>query len=224
MRSYYDVCGTVTILLSLIYLQANFGATLATENLLSSDEAVIAAAGAEAVALARAAVKVSKDATLMVKNYSSAKTEMKSAASSASDTCTSKWALFTEAERAGIVGDSLTDKSELEEDDSEQNSTKESDELEPTNEELERLEEQLSRSITVRSKRQPERKARRTRAAEKVAANVVSVKSGLTNKKRRGALQDVDYSDPLRYLRGTTSTSRLLTANEELELSEGIQV
>ena len=223
MRSYYDVCDTIIISLSLLYLQTSFRATLATENLLTSDEAVITAAAAEAVALARAAVKVAKDAALMAKNYSSAKTEMKSAGSSATDTFTSKWALFTEAERAGIVGDSLTDKSELEED-SEQNSTKESDELEPTNEELERLEEQLSRSITVRSKRQPERKARRTRAAEKAAANVVSVKSGSTNKKRRCALQDVDYSDPLRYLRGTTSISRLLTANEELELSEGIQV
>ncbi|XVF18561.1 hypothetical protein REPUB_Repub11eG0033300 [Reevesia pubescens] len=189
--------------------EASFGATLATGNLLTSEEAVIAA---EAVALARAAVKVAKDAALMVQNYSSAKTEMKSAALPA-----------TEAERAGIVGDSHTDESELEEDNSEQNSTKESDELEPTNEDLELLEEQLSRSIAVRSKRQPEQKARRTRAAEKAAANVVSVKSGSTNKKRRGALQDVDYSDPLRYLRGTTSTSRLLTANEELELSEGIQ-
>ncbi|XVF06743.1 hypothetical protein REPUB_Repub06bG0076700 [Reevesia pubescens] len=152
----------------------------------------------------------------MVQNYSSANTEMKSAAIPATDTSTSKCSLFTEAERAGIVGDSHTDKSELEEDNSEEN-------LELTNEDLELLEEQLSRSIAVRSKRQPERKARRTRAAEKAAANVVSVKSGSTNKKRRGALQDVDYSDPLRYLRGATSTSRLLTANEELELSEGIQ-
>ncbi|XVE62403.1 hypothetical protein DITRI_Ditri06bG0115600 [Diplodiscus trichospermus] len=203
--------------------EANFGATLATENLLTSDEAVIAAAAAEAVALARAAVKVAKDAALMVKNYSSAKMERKSAGSSATDTSASKWALFTEAERAGIVGDSPTDETELEEDDSDQNSIKESDELEPTNEELQLLEEQLSRSVAVWSKRQTERKAKRTRAAEKAASNIVSIKSGPTNRKRRGALQDVDYSDPLRYLRGTTSTSRLLTANEELELSEGIQ-
>ncbi|XP_017977747.1 PREDICTED: RNA polymerase sigma factor sigB isoform X2 [Theobroma cacao] len=203
--------------------EASLGATLATDNLLTSDEAIIAAAAAEAVALARAAVKVAKDAALMAENYNYAKTEMKSGVSFATDSFTSKWALFTEAERAGIIGDSPTDESEMEEDDSEQNSTTESDELEPTNEELERLEEQLSRSIAVRSRRQTERKAKRTRAAEKAAANVVSVKSGSTNRKRRGALQDVDYSDPLRYLRGTTSTSRLLTANEELELSEGIQ-
>ncbi|TYH07755.1 hypothetical protein ES288_A08G259300v1 [Gossypium darwinii] len=198
--------------------EACFETTLGTENLLTSDEAVIAAAAAEAVALARAAVKVSKDAVLMFKNYSSAKTESKSA----TDTSTSNWVIFTEAERAGIVGDSLEDDSEFEEGDSEQNSTKESDEPEPTNEELELLEEQLSGNIAVRSKGQPERKARRMRAAEKAAANVVSVKSSSTNKKRHGAVRDGN-SDPLRFLRGTNDTSRLLTANEELELSEGIQ-
>ncbi|TYJ24177.1 hypothetical protein E1A91_A08G243100v1 [Gossypium mustelinum] len=198
--------------------EACFGTTLGTENLLTSDEAVIAAAATEAVALARAAVKVSKDAVLMFKNYSSAKTESKSA----TDTSTSNWVIFTEAERAGIVGDSLEDDFEFEEGDSEQNSTKESDEPEPTNEELELLEEQLSGNIAVRSKRQPERKARRMRAAEKAAANVVSVKSSSTNKKRHGAVRDGN-SDPLRFLRGTNDTSRLLTANEELELSEGIQ-
>ncbi|KAE8725215.1 RNA polymerase sigma factor sigB [Hibiscus syriacus] len=201
--------------------EASFGATLATENLLTSDEAVIAAAAAEAVALARAAAKVAKDAAVMVKN--SAKTEMKPSGSSATDTLTSKWALFTEAERAGIVGDTPSDECELGEEDSEQNSTKESDELEPTSEELKLLEEQLSGSIAVRSTRQTERKAKRTRAAKKGSVNMVSMKSGPTNRKRRGALQDIDYSDPLRYLRGTTSTSRLLTANEEIKLSEGIQ-
>ncbi|KAK8514539.1 hypothetical protein V6N12_057440 [Hibiscus sabdariffa] len=200
--------------------EASFGATLAAENLLTSDDAVIAAAAAEAVALARAAAKVAKDAAIMVKN--SAKTEMKSSGSSATDNLTSKWGLFTEAERAGIVGDIPSDERELEED-SEQNSTEESDELEPTSEELKLLEEQLSGSIAVRSTRQTERKAKRTRAAKKGSVNMISVKSGSTNKKRRGALQEVDYSDPLRYLRGTTSTSRLLTANEEIKLSEGIQ-
>lgn len=101
---------------------------------------------------------------------------------------------------------------------------KESDDLEPTHEELALLQKQLSDGITVRSWRQAERKARRARAAEKSAATVMPVKSGSTSKKKRASLQEVDYSDPLRYLRGTTSTSRLLTANEELELSEGIQV
>ncbi|CAA3010123.1 RNA polymerase sigma factor sigB [Olea europaea subsp. europaea] len=94
--------------------------------------------------------------------------------------------------------------------------------VEPSHEELELLKAQLSRSIAVRSKRQIERKARRTRAAQKAAANVVCVKSGSTSRKK-GVLQDIDYSDPLRYLRGTTSSSKLLTAAEEQKLSVGIQ-
>ncbi|KAL7120750.1 hypothetical protein ACP275_02G140900 [Erythranthe tilingii] len=94
---------------------------------------------------------------------------------------------------------------------------------EPSAEELELLDLQLSSSIAVRSKRQIERKVRRGRAAEKAAANVVSVKSG-SSKKKRSPVQEVDYSDPLRYLRATTSSTRLLTASEEQVLSEGIQV
>ncbi|GLT36469.1 hypothetical protein SLA2020_108440 [Shorea laevis] len=198
-------------------------ATLATETLLTSDEAVIAAASAEAVALARAAIKVAKDAAMMVNSCNSAKTEIKPAISSSADTFPSKWSLFTEAERAGIVGDSPTTENVVEGDNSVEDPSKESDYQDPTNEELKLLEEQLSRSIAVRSRRHTERKARRAKAAEKASANIVSVKSGPSSRKKRSSLQEVDYSDPLRFLRGTTSTSRLLTATEELQLSEGIQ-
>ncbi|KAL6981546.1 hypothetical protein U1Q18_023173 [Sarracenia purpurea var. burkii] len=97
------------------------------------------------------------------------------------------------------------------------------DDLEPTNEELELLQRQISNTIAVRSGRQTERKARRAKAAEKAASNIVSVKSGSTGRKKRASLQEVDYTDPLRYIRGTTSTSKLLTFTEEQELSEGIQ-
>ncbi|KAJ4721396.1 RNA polymerase sigma factor [Melia azedarach] len=202
--------------------EENFGASLATETL-TSDEAVIAAAAAEAVALARAAVKVAKDAALMVNNHNSTKPKSKPATSSAADTYPSKWAQLTEKERASIVGDSVTVETGPEEEFSGKQSLKESADLEPTHEELKLLEEELSESIAVRSRRQTERKARRTRAAEKAAANVVSVRSGSTSRKKRASVQEVDYSDPLRYLRGTTSTSRLLTATEELQLSAGIQ-
>lgn len=99
----------------------------------------------------------------------------------------------------------------------------ESDGEEPTPEELELLQEELSQSIAVRSSRQPERKAKRARAAERTSAGIVSVKSGSTSKKKRTSLQEIDYSDPLRHLRGSTS-SKLLTAREERELSRGIQV
>lgn len=153
-------------------METNIGATFATDNLITSEEAVIAAAAAEAVALAKAAVQVAKDAAMMV---------------------------------------------------SHDNFTKSGDDTEPTSEELELPQAQLAANITVRSSRQKERKARRARATERVAANVVSVKAGSSGKKKRSSIQDVGYADPLRYLRGTTISSRLLTATEVQELSEGIQ-
>ncbi|BBN67781.1 RNApolymerase sigma subunit 2, partial [Prunus dulcis] len=58
--------------------EANFEATLATENLLTSEEAVIAAAAAEAVTLAKAALKVAKDVALLVSTNHSAKAESSS--------------------------------------------------------------------------------------------------------------------------------------------------
>lgn len=206
-----------------IPLQESLGASLATETL-TGDEAVIAAASAEAVALARAAVKVAKDAALIFNNQNSAKLKRKPVISSSADTDTSMWAQLTERERASIIGDSVTVETAPEEEYSEQQPLNESADLEPTREELKLLEEQVSQSIAVRSRRQTERKARRTRAAEKAAANVMSVKSSSTGRRKRASVQEVDYSDPLRYLRATTSSSRLLTANEELQLSAGIQV
>lgn len=202
--------------------EENLGTSLATETL-TSDEAVIAAASAEAVALARAAVKVAKDAALMVNHHNSAKPKSKPAISLSADTNTSMWAQLTERERASIIGDSVIVEAAPEEEYSEQQPLNKSADLEPTHEELKLLEEQVSQSIAVRSRRQTERKARRTRAAEKAAANVMSVKSGSTTRRKRPSVQEVDYSDPLRYLRATTSSSRLLTANEEMQLSAGIQ-
>lgn len=206
-------------------LQANFEATLARETLLTSEEAVIAAAAAEAVALAKAAVKVAKEAAQLVGKNNSTKSETKPASFlSGDDTSQFRRIQFTETERIGILGDSVEAETGMVDDNSLQDVTEDSDDLEPTHEELELLEAEFSKSIVVRSNRQVERKARRARAAEKASAGVVSVRSGPTSRRKRVSLQEVDYSDPLRYLRGTTSTSRLLTATEELELSEGIQV
>ncbi|XP_044499671.1 RNA polymerase sigma factor sigB-like [Mangifera indica] len=202
--------------------EANFGAALATETLITTDEAVIAAAAAEAVALARAAAKVAKDAALMVSNYNSARPNTEPARPSRSNTSPSKYVQLTERERASIIGDSMVDKTGLEKEYSIQ-PLREWDDMDPSDEELKLLEEQLSQSIAVRSVHQTERKAKRTRAAEKAASNIVSLRSVSSSRKKRSSLQDVDYSDPLRYLRATTSSTRLLTANEESELSEGIQ-
>ncbi|XP_042028775.1 RNA polymerase sigma factor sigB-like isoform X3 [Salvia splendens] len=169
-------------------------ANLDEATILTREETVITAAS-EALALAKEAVKLAKDAAMMISHHKSTK--------SSSTT--------TGISREGgnfPVSDPLAEPD---------------DDVEPSAEELEFLESQLSNIITVRSKRQTERKARRSRAAEKAAANIVSVKSGSSSRKKRSSVQEVDYSDPLRYLRGTTSSSRLLTASEEKMLSEGIQ-
>ncbi|XP_062004603.1 RNA polymerase sigma factor sigB [Rosa rugosa] len=203
--------------------EANYGAALATETLLTSEEAVIAAAAAEAVALAKAALKVAKDVALLVSNNHYTKAESLSPVSRGTNAFHINWAQHLETEQTLRIGDSMASETALMEDHFIQIAIKESEDVEPANEEFELLQEQLSNGIAARSRRQTERKARRARAAEKAAASVVSVKSGSTSRKKRASLQDVDHSDPLRYLRTTTHTSRLLTATEEIELSEGIQ-
>lgn len=195
------------------------------ETFLTSEEAVIAAAAAEAVALAKAAVKVAKDAAQLVRyNISNKSESIPASSSSVDETSRFRRIQFTETERIGILGDSEGAETGMGDGHSFQDVTEDSDDLEPTNEELELLQAELPKSIAVRSNRQLERKSRRARAAEKASASVVSLRSGSSSRRKRGSLQEVDYSDPLRYLRGTTSTSRLLTATEELQLSEGIQV
>nr|QKY65018.1 plastidic RNA polymerase sigma-subunit 2 [Passiflora oerstedii] len=203
--------------------ESTYGPAFAAETLISSDEAVIAAAAAEAIALARAALKVAEDAALMVKHHHSEKTEIKSATPSSDDAFSRTWSLLTETERADILGDSPAAGTGIGEEDSFSSSCKEPDFLEPTNEDLVLLQKQLSEGIAVKSSRQTERRARRARAAEKSAASVVSAKSGSASKKKRGSMQEINYSDPLRNLRGAASGSRLLSATEEMKLSEGIQ-
>ncbi|KAL2478445.1 RNA polymerase sigma factor sigB [Forsythia ovata] len=202
--------------------EANLEATLATETLLTSEEAVIAAAAAEALALAKAAVKVAKEAAMMVSNRTDTTSDCETTEIllEVDNTLSERNQLAHFAERVDSKESKVTEIG-LGENHSASYLLTESD-VEPSHEELELLEAQLSNSIAVRSNRQTERKARRARAAEKVAANVVSVKSGSTSRKKR-VLQDIDYSDPLRYLRGTTSSSKLLTAAEEQKLSGGIQ-
>lgn len=157
--------------------EANFEATLPTETLLTSEEAVIAAAAAEAVTLARTAAKVAKDAAMMFSHHNSTKSDIKSTVlpSEADNSLFERphLAQLRETEQAGIVRELESAESEIE-----------SDSEEPTPEELELLQAEASKSIAVRSSRQPERKARRARAAERTSASVVSVKSGSTSKKK----------------------------------------
>ncbi|TKY75525.1 RNA polymerase sigma factor sigB [Spatholobus suberectus] len=202
--------------------QAIFKATLSTESLLTSEEAVIAAAASEALALAKAAVKVAKDAALLVKKKPPVEAEYRSHFSSKSDDLLLKWFQHMEAVD-GVAGESMGAGAEIIEGVDISHSEEEFDDVDSSHEELKRLPEQLSDSIAVRSRRQTERKARRVRAAEKATTNIASFKSGSSSRRKRVSMQEVDYSDPLRYLRTTTSASRLLTPTEEIKLSEGIQ-
>nr|AKC88654.1 sigma factor [Erodium trifolium] len=187
-------------------IEANLEATLVKETLLTSDEAVISAAAAEAIALAKAAVKIAENArALMVNNHHYIESESRPKVLSETSSIQSSWVQLTETEEAQT--------GPMEE---------ESSELEPMEEELKLLEEQLSNAVAVRSTRQNERKERRAKAATKAAANVVSVKPRYTRRKKRGS-KAIDYADPLRHIRSTTRRSKLLTAAEERVLSGGIQ-
>lgn len=207
--------------------EVNTKPALALENSLASEEAVVAAAAAEAVALAKAALKGAQDAVMLV-----GCNNLKDSGNVGRDTLSeARTAPFEsvhlaqpgETRRVGVCEE--LEGSEMKWSGSSlfQDSLTDSDDVEPSPEELEILQSQLSNLIAVKSSRQSERKARRARAVERAAANVVSVKSGSTGRRKRASVQEVDYSDPLRYLRGTTSNSRLLTASEEQELSRGIQ-
>ncbi|CAI9103305.1 OLC1v1001764C2 [Oldenlandia corymbosa var. corymbosa] len=205
-------------------IKANLGAALVTESLIANEEAVIAAAAAEAVALAKAALKVAKDAATMISGGDF--TELDNRAVNTlleANSLLSSSAQLDRLDKSVIVENETVDAETGMDKQSFWFPFTETGDVEPSHEELEVLDKQLLNDVAVRSKRQKERKAKRDRAAERASANVVSLKSGPTGKKKRPALQDVDYSDPLRYLRGTTTASRLLTASEEQVLSEGIQ-
>ncbi|XP_010475654.1 PREDICTED: RNA polymerase sigma factor sigB [Camelina sativa] len=200
--------------------EAKYLEALASETLLTSDEAVVAAAAAEAVALARAAVKVAKDATSFKNSSNNTKLLISSAADKRS-----KWDQFTEKERAGILGHLVVSETGIvSAKTTAPDSKKESsDDLISEQQEVELVEEQPSASLAVRSTRQTERKARRAKGLEKSASAIPSVKTGSSPRKKRFVAQEVDHNDPLRYLRMTTGSSKLLTVREEHELSAGIQ-
>ncbi|XP_064972238.1 RNA polymerase sigma factor sigB-like isoform X2 [Musa acuminata AAA Group] len=188
--------------------KTSFEATWASEALLTNEEAVIAAAAAEAVALARAALELAKDAAQMIRKSPSAEVENVN---------------LSKTEWTGMTNHSVATETASHEDNVTLDESVRKDISSSMYNETEVEETEYCENIAVRSGRQTERRARRARAAEKAAAGVLNLKSGSSGKKKRSTLQEIDYSDPLHYLRGTTSTSRLLTAAEEVELSEGIQ-
>ena len=203
--------------------QTKFDATAAAKVLIESEEAAVAAAATEALALARAAAKLARDAALMARSSQSSKAESRSEVLSEGQSLQFKSVQLSESEKFGSAITTEVADTFLRDRYHTQHPVSDHDDLDPTNEELQLLEAELAVSIAVKSTRQVERKAKRERAAEKAASNV-TVKVGSNSRRRRASVQQVDHSDPLRYLRGKTSTSKLLTASEEVELSAGIQV
>ncbi|CAD5175385.1 unnamed protein product [Musa acuminata subsp. malaccensis] len=204
-------------------IKTSIEATLASETLLQCDEAVIAAAAAEAVALARAALELAKDAAQMIGKNLSAEVEKLEETPSEADIKWLERVSLTETEWAGFTNHPAATETIPFEYNVSLDQYASTDISSSTFDEPEFQGMQHIENIAVRSGRQIERRARRARAADKATAGVISLKSGSSGKKKRSAFQEIDYSDPLRYLRGTTSTSKLLTAAEEIELSEGIQ-
>nr|AKC88674.1 sigma factor [Pelargonium tetragonum] len=201
--------------------EANFEAALAREALLRSDQAVITAA-AEAVALAKAAVKITRDAkALMPTNYRDGNLESRLRIQSDVNATRSGWVQPTVTEVSEVGVSSGSDIGPVE-DCSTQYPTKEPSYLESMHEELKFFPEQFSTTVAVRSTRQRERKVRRAKAAEKASSSVVAVKPGSTSRKKRVSSRRAKHYDPLLGIPGLTS-SKLLTAAEERELSEGVQ-
>ncbi|KAM3312975.1 hypothetical protein ACQJBY_032617 [Aegilops geniculata] len=181
-------------------LQRNFESTLASETVLNK-EAVVTAAAAEAVALARAAAEAAQEVVHMVQKSSSQpvfrkKGEVENYLAKEilrTEMLSSRANEYSDGEPYGIP----SDEAELDDD------TQDAD------------------NIAVKSSRQSERRARRTRATMKAATIVrSSPKLAASSKKKRS--KGPSTMNPLGSLWKMTGR-KLLTAKEEVELSNGIQ-
>ncbi|KAG9145834.1 hypothetical protein Leryth_027296 [Lithospermum erythrorhizon] len=190
--------------------------------LLTNDEAFIAATAAKVVSLAQTALEVAKDAALMINSSNSITSDTNPAAMSYSKNSISENIGLGQCVEVGRLRESAD--FSLGEIDALLHPHSEYDDTEATPEELKLLDAELERSVAVRSRRQTEHRSKRTRAAEKAAADIMLVKSGSTStSQKKPSSQDVVHPDRLRYFRGRSSNSRLLSATEEKQLSEGIQ-
>ncbi|PKU75481.1 RNA polymerase sigma factor sigB [Dendrobium catenatum] len=198
-----------------------FEANLTREEILTSEEAVIAAAAAEAITLAKAALKFAKAAALLLQSSPSLKYGKTNEQASGEEKLRPDGVKRSVSKKISRVSHSVT---EAETEPKERNLTwHQSDSQRTCISNFETDELDARENITVRSLRHIERRVRREKIEEKAAASVISTKLWSPGKKKRAGFHEVDYSDPLRYLRGMTSTAKLLTASEEQQLSEGIQ-
>uniref|UniRef100_A0A0D9XRT6 RNA polymerase sigma factor n=1 Tax=Leersia perrieri TaxID=77586 RepID=A0A0D9XRT6_9ORYZ len=188
-------------------LQKKIQSALASEAFLN-EEAVVTAAAAEAIALARAAAEAAQEVVLMVQNN---KKEPNTRPKKAVVNYLANEILRTEMKPNNLdkYGDStlsenmdsygiLSDEAEVDDD------------------------AQDIPSIAVKSARQTERRARRTRAAIKAATIVHNSQKPPSSSKKKRSKGASSSTNPLGSLWKMTGR-RLLTAKEEVEFSEGIQ-
>ncbi|XP_066337033.1 RNA polymerase sigma factor sigB-like [Miscanthus floridulus] len=188
-------------------IQRNFEATLASEALLN-EEAVVEAAAAEAVALARAAAEAAQEVVQMVQknnhqpiirqkkgvdNYL-ANEILRTEMQSSSPDMYANNPLMEDLESYGIMASE--------------------DELDAY--------AQYTENIAVKSARQSERRARRTRAAIKASTTLRASQKAASSSKKKRSKGSSSSMNPLGSLWKMTGR-RLLTAKEEVEFSEGIQ-
>ncbi|CAM0145615.1 unnamed protein product [Urochloa decumbens] len=188
-------------------LQRNFESTFSSEALLN-DEAVVEAAAAEAVALARAAAEAAREIVQMVQNNNQQPVVRQK---KGMDSYLANEILRTEIQPSSIDGyanDILLE--DLESYGIVDAGVKLNDDAHYTE------------NIAVKSARQCERRARRTRASIKAATTVRASQKAATSSKKKRLKGSSPSMNPLGSLWKMTGR-RLLTAKEEVEFSEGIQ-
>ncbi|EEC76734.1 hypothetical protein OsI_14770 [Oryza sativa Indica Group] len=188
-------------------LQKKIQSALASEVFLN-EEAVVTAAAAEAVALARAAAEAAQEVVRMVQNN---KNERNTRPKKAVVNYLANEILRTEM-KPNIL-DKYSDGILSEEIESYGILSGEA-ELDGDTQDIP--------SIAVKSARQTERRARRTRAAIKAATIVRTSPKPATSSKKKRSKGASSGTNPLGSLWKMTGR-RLLTAKEEVEFSEGIQ-
>lgn len=209
--------------------------TIATETLLQSEMAGIEAAAAEAVALAKAAVKAAREVVALSEGQTTLESEYLKDIPSEADLLRIERARLTEMERLEDMN--FSNRVQLfeihSEEECESQSPSSSSSTPALGRECNISEQNAANSsvspwqktynIKARSSRQMERRARRVRAAEKAATVASTISPTRSSRKVKKAVASNRYtSDSIRLLRDPSS-SKLLTASEEVELSRGIQ-
>ncbi|OEL26609.1 RNA polymerase sigma factor sigB [Dichanthelium oligosanthes] len=187
-------------------LQRNFESILESEALLN-EEAIVEAAAAEAVALARAAAEAAREVVQMVQNNNHQPVIRKN---KGVDSYLANEILRTEMQSSspnGYINDVLLE-------DLESYGIVAADGIDD--------DAQYTENIAVKSARQSERRARRTRAAIKAATTVRASQKTSTSSKKKRSKGSSPSMNPLGSLWKMTGR-KLLTAKEEVEFSEGIQ-